>query len=330
MSCPMDQFYDATSRRCQTVSNRTVVCEMTNRFECDVNRNGPVKTEACAGYAPDPFGNPCKYQYQGISLSVAPGTEWNQTKCSLDFSKTDRCYNTLVALDRDFLGNGSSNVCNAVFLANFDNGSKTVLSERLNKALDVYSIQQEVRLENNALTFTPDMSNAFLYYFFFNNKDMASNTAFRARVRLDNPQLNREYDIFSNSYCSQCPDTIRLTVSATSSTKRVVTAMFVTTGNSSVQTSAIIDLRNANDMMDITVVFGDNAIYGKVKEVSGSNVNSVIQAVDFSRVGKTAGSHIAINKCGIQLGRGPNNHFVGLIDQFAVYESCQDIDSVLR
>lgn len=38
------------------------------------------------------------------------------------------------------------------------------------------------------------------------------------------------------------------------------------------------------------MVFGDNAIYGKVKEVSGSNVNSVIQAVDFNRVGKTAGS----------------------------------------
>lgn len=41
--------------------------------------------------------------FNGESLQVARGTYWNQTKCSLDFSATDRCYTTTLN-DRDYLG----------------------------------------------------------------------------------------------------------------------------------------------------------------------------------------------------------------------------------
>ncbi|CAL1535771.1 unnamed protein product [Lymnaea stagnalis] len=327
-SCQTGQYFESSSRQCTTVQNKTLVCESTNRFECDVDRNGPIKPGDCAGYAPDPFGDPCRYQFNGLSLKVAAGTIWNQNKCSLDFTRRDICYNNTGTGDRDFTGPVPANVCNAVFLATYNGGSKAVFSERLNTDLDLYTIQKEVLLANDALTFTPSMIDPFLYYYFFNNRDIGVNTAFRVRFRLDNPQLNRDYDILSNNYCVLCPETISFTVSATSSNRRVINAMFVTTEGVTVSTTAIIELLNTSDLLEMVVIYGDSTVYGKVYEVSGSN--TVVRSADFSTVGKSQGTHIAINRCGIQMGKGPNSHFVGLIDDFAVYENCQNINSVLR
>ncbi|KAH9503360.1 hypothetical protein Btru_072821 [Bulinus truncatus] len=319
--CTVDQYYDATNRRCQS-ANRTVVCELTGRFECDVNRN--LNQTFCNGYANDPFGDPCKYQFNNVSLRVAPGTVWSQRVCSLVADVNKAC--SVPVVDKAFEPTNST--CNANFLATYNSGSKTVISERAGTNIDIYSTQQEVQLSNNALTFTSNMISPYFYYFFFNNKDMDVNTAFRVRFNLQNAVIGKTYDILSNSYCSLCPDTIRFTVSQSGTNSYVVTATFVTTERVAVETSAVISNVNPSNFLEMTVIFGDTSVYGKLYELTSTN--TLVKTSDFVVKAKTSGVHIAINKCGIQLGRGPNNHFVGTIDEFAVYEKCKNIEQTLR
>ncbi|KAH9503359.1 hypothetical protein Btru_072820 [Bulinus truncatus] len=325
VSCPVGQYFDSGYRQCLTATDSIQVCERTGRFECDVNRNGPISAVRCDGFAPDPFANPCRFQFQGRSMNVAPGTVWNQNKCALEYSNNNVCYNTLINTRLLDL----SSTCNAVFLATFNGGSKSVYSERLNANLDIYVLQNQVQLTNDGLLYTSSMSDPFYYFYFFNNREIRPNTAFRIRFRLDNPQFNREYDILSNNYCALCPDTIRFSVSASSSTRRVVSVMFVTPGALVTSTSAIIDLSNVLNLIELVVIFGDRAVYGQLRELNGVNFNNIVQRVDFNSANKVQGSQVATNRCGIQLGRGPNSNFVGIIDDFAVYERCVNINSVL-
>ncbi|CAL1535772.1 unnamed protein product [Lymnaea stagnalis] len=330
VNCPVGQVFDNTTKNCQVVADIRTTCQLSNRYECEVNRNGPINTTDCSGYAPDPYGNPCKYQFNGYSLKVAPGTRWIQEKCTLDYTTKDTGYTTGGTSDRDFSGTVPANNCSAVFVANFNGGSRVVYSERLDANLDVYSILNEAYLANNALVFNATMVKPLLYYYFFNNRELRSNTAFKVTFRLDNPVLAREYDILSNNYCSQCPDTIRLTVAATDARRHVVTATFVTSDGKIVQSSAIIDKNNPSDNLEVRIIFGNVALYGQVSAVSSTNPLVVSQTVNFTRVDKAEGTSIAINRCGIQLGKGPNAHFVGYIDDFSMYENCADINTLLR
>ncbi|XP_055900090.1 uncharacterized protein LOC106064794 [Biomphalaria glabrata] len=320
--CPLDQFYDSVTRRCGPTTNKNATCEALGRFECDVNRN--VGLPNCNGYAPDVYGNPCKYQFNGYSMSVATGTTWSQTVCSLVRDDAKAC--SAVVNERAF--EPTNNTCNANFLATYNSGSKAVFSERAGTNIDIATTQQEVLLTNNALTFTAAMVSPYLYYYFFNNKDMGIDTAFRVRFSLQGGQDGKTYDILSNSYCSLCPDTIKFTVYQSSANSYVVTATFLTTERVTVETSATISNVNPSNLLEMTVVYSDTSVYGKLYEVN--TANTVVRTVDFGRVGKTGGVHIATNKCGIQLGRGANNHFVGIIDEFAVYEKCANINQAFR
>uniref|UniRef100_A0A0B7BB16 Chitin-binding type-2 domain-containing protein n=1 Tax=Arion vulgaris TaxID=1028688 RepID=A0A0B7BB16_9EUPU len=327
-NCPVGQMYDANSRGCFTPANITVSCESTGKYLCDVDMRGPIQSTDCAGYSPDPFGDPCKYLFMGISNSVAAGTRWEQSICSLTFSQGNLCLNTNVT-DRDFTGTGGpAAVCNAVFTSTFDFGSRAVYSERLQRNLDVFVSVQEALLADNALIFNQQMLDPFLYYYFFNNRELASNIAFRLRFRLENAQINVEYDLLSNNYCPMCPETISITVTATSSARHVITATFLTDFGNTVSTSAILDKRNILDRMEIIVIFGDATVYGRAYEISNNNV--AYQSVDFNTVSKESGSKIETNRCGIQIGRGSHRNFVGSVDDFSFYEYCQSIGSLLQ
>ncbi|BFZ15537.1 hypothetical protein BsWGS_18576 [Bradybaena similaris] len=332
-ACPLGQIYDEYMRACRPVGNLTVSCAETGKLLCDVDLNGPIGPGACAGYAPDIFGNPCKFQFYQRVFDTAPGTYWNQASCSLVRAQdSNMCLGDNIT-DRDFTGpGGPAAVCNAVFLATYNGGSNAVYSERLNRQLNVYSFLQEAYLVNDGVTFTSQMRDPMLYYYFFNNRELASNIAFSIRFRLDlgfgNAQQNTEYDILSNSYCAQCRETVSFTVVATSSTRHVVTATFLTNFGNTVSTSAIIEKNNPTDWLELRVIFGDTSVSGKLYVVS--NFNGVSQSSDFNTVPKTQGSTIETNRCGFQLGRGSHSHLIGIIDQFAFYEYCQDITTVLR
>ncbi|KAK6973609.1 Bsmp protein [Biomphalaria glabrata] len=318
-ACPIGQYFDSVSKQCSSAIDVTQVCQTTGRFECDVARQS---SSSCNGFDYDPTRDPCKFQFQGKSFNVAPGTIWNQNKCSLDYETNNLCYRVL---DRNYFA--LANPCTPNFLATFNGGSKTVFSPRLNADLPVYVVSNQVVMTDDVLQFTSAMADPYYYLFFFNNKDFLPNTAFRVRFRLDNAQLNRDYDILSNSFCALCPDTLRFSVTASSSIRRVVSVMFVTTGSAVASTSAVIDLTNSSNMIELLVIFGDSSVYGQLREYN--NINGVIQRVNFNSAGKLQGSHILTNKCGIQLGRGPNSHFLGIIDEFAVYENCANINSLV-
>uniref|UniRef100_A0A2C9M569 VWFA domain-containing protein n=1 Tax=Biomphalaria glabrata TaxID=6526 RepID=A0A2C9M569_BIOGL len=320
--CPTDQFYDSVTRRCGPTANKNATCESLGRFECDVNRY--LGLPSCNGYAPDPFGNPCKYQFNGYSFQVAAGTVWSQKVCSLVPDYMRAC----VVMSNERAFEPTNGTCNVNFLASYNSGSKAIFSERAGTNIDIATTQQEVLLTNNALTFTAAMVSPYFYYYFFNNKDMGIDTAFRVRFSLQGGQDGKTYDILSNSYCSLCPDTIKFTVYQSSVNSYVVTATFLTTERATVETSATISNVNPSNLLELTVVYSDTSVYGKLYEVN--TANTVVRTVDFGRVGKTGGVHIATNKCGIQLGRGANNHFVGIIDEFAIYEKCLTINQVFR
>ncbi|BFZ25590.1 hypothetical protein BsWGS_28629 [Bradybaena similaris] len=333
-ACPSGQTYDENIRACRPGANLTVTCAETGKLLCDVDLNGPIGPAACAGYAPDLFGNPCRFQFYQRVFNTAPGTYWNQASCSLvQAEDKNTCLGDNIT-DRDFTGpGGPAAVCNAVFLATYNGGSNAVYSERLNRQLNVYSFLQEAILINNGVAFTSQMRDPMLYYYFFNNRELASNIAFRIRFRLDlgfgNAQQNTEYDILSNSYCAQCRETVSFTVVATSSTRHVVTATFLTSFGNTVSTSAIIETNNPNDWLELRVIFGDSSVSGKLFAVSDFS-SAASQSSDFNIVPKTPGSTIETNRCGFQLGRGSHSHFIGVVDEFAFYEYCQNITSVLQ
>uniref|UniRef100_A0A2C9M1I6 Chitin-binding type-2 domain-containing protein n=1 Tax=Biomphalaria glabrata TaxID=6526 RepID=A0A2C9M1I6_BIOGL len=327
--CPIDFFYDSATRNCQRSSNKFEICEAVGRFECDVVRT-PATTVApslprCYGYSADPTGNPCSYTYGGYTFRTAPGTVWSQSACSLVMDSLNSC-STSAINSRAFEATNST--CNANFLATYNDGSKAVFSERASSYMNIYATLQEVLLANNALTYDASMVSPYFYYYFFANRDFVVNSAFRVRFRVQNGVNGTTYDLLSNSYCSVCPDTIRFTVTQLTTTSFVVSASFVTTEGLAVQTSAVIANVSPNNFLEVTVVYGDRSVYGRLYELNSSLV--VVKTVNFATVSKTAGVRIATNKCGLQLGRGPSYHFVGLIDEFAVYEQCKNIDEAFR
>ncbi|KAH9507563.1 hypothetical protein Btru_051481 [Bulinus truncatus] len=322
--CPINQFYNAKTGRCQTSSNKVDVCESSGKFECDRQVYiGEKNLDRCPGYSPDPAGSPCSYIFNGLIMTTPTGTIWDQSKCSIVLDTLRYCDQFPGRAFQD-----ATTKCNANFLSTFNGGSKSVYSERAGSEINIYTIQQEVQLTNDALSFTPTMNDPYFYYYFFNNKDLNVGTAFRVRFNPVNAQIGRTYDILSNNFCSLCKDTIKFTVTLTSPTNHVVSATFVTTEYRSVETTAIINKQSSSNMLEMVVIFGSNSVHGQLTELS--NINSPVQTVNFSRTSKSEGVHIARNRCGIQLGRGPNYHFVGLIDEFAEYEGCKNIDEILR
>jgi hypothetical protein len=323
IACPNGQAYDANTRSCFTPTDLKPYCDGIGKYVCDYNLNGPA-TPDCNGYSPDPYGDPCKFMFDGQSLRVAPGTTWVQQICSLSSFNGNLCMgdsNETMIFDRD------GSLCSAIFLATFNGGSRQVFSPRLQRDISVYSSLQEATMTNNGVSFTNQMKDPFLYYYFFNSRQFQNPTAFRIRFRLDNDMLNVNYDIMSNSYCSLCRESVSFVVVASSTTRRVVTATFLTTMGNTVATSAIIELRNPTDLMELIVIYGDSSVYGKLYALS-DGVNAY-QNAEFVNTPKPSGVKIQTTRCGFQFGRGTNQRFLGLIDEFAYYENCNDIASIL-
>ncbi|RUS73513.1 hypothetical protein EGW08_018728, partial [Elysia chlorotica] len=331
MSCPNGLVFSIAERACIQVIDTKAVCDMQERYVCDVNTGGVgTNTTGCGAYSPDPFGNPCRFLFGGYTINAPQGTMWSQTACSLVFANTDQC-GQLQSGSSAFFGAQPADFCNAVFLATFDNGQRTVYSERQQQNLAVAVSTQEARLQQNGLVFDSTMQRPYGYYFFFNNRAIKENTAFRVRFALDqNAPSNRRIDILSNNFCELCPETVSITVTPRGPNQREVTATFLLTNGQSVTTSALINNEVASNELEVTLVFGQTSIYGQVSELSGNNPNSVIQTVNFTPVQKPSGVEVQPNRCGFMLGQGPNSNFLGLIDDFAVFEYCQDINQVLR
>ncbi|KAK3769295.1 hypothetical protein RRG08_011968 [Elysia crispata] len=331
MTCPNGQVFSLPQRACVQVRDTRAMCDLQERYICDVTTGaGGNGTTGCGAYSPDPFGNPCRFMFGGYTVNAPQGTMWSQTACSLVFANTDQC-GQLQGGSSTFFGDRPADVCNAVFLATFDNGQRTVYSERQRRNLEVAVTTQEARLERNGLVFDSSMVRPYGYYFFFNNRAVKQNTAFRVRFLLDqNAPSNRRYDILSNNFCDLCPETVSITVTPRGRNQRDVNATFVLTNGQTVTTSATINTEVATNELEVTLVVGETSIYGQVSELRGSDPNGVIQTESFTPVPKPSGVEVQPNRCGFMLGQGPNSNFIGLIDDFAVFEYCSNINQVLR
>uniref|UniRef100_A0A2C9KIN8 Chitin-binding type-2 domain-containing protein n=1 Tax=Biomphalaria glabrata TaxID=6526 RepID=A0A2C9KIN8_BIOGL len=324
-ACRFDEYFDENIRSCRSTLNTVAVCENTGRFRCEVPGVIGDKdfSNPCPGYAVDPTGNPCSYTFNGENITTPMGSIWDQSKCTLDRDDADVC--GLKFPDRDL---DPALKCSANFLADFNGGSTAVYSPRAGTNFKVYSLQREVQLTGDALLYTSAMRDPYFYYYHYNNKDLNVNTGFRVLFNLQNPQIGLTYDILSNNFCLLCPETIKFTVTLTSVGEQVVSVFFQTALGTTVQTNAVIRKQNSNTLLELIVIYGDDSVYGVVRELTPISYTR-LQTVNLTRVNKASGAHIAMNKCGIQLGRGPNYHFLGVIDEFAVYERCQSIDQIL-
>ncbi|XP_035825015.1 uncharacterized protein LOC101850879 [Aplysia californica] len=234
--CTPGQVFDETARQCVLANDPVAVCASSGRFYCDVNLQAS-NINQCDLYNRDPTGNPCKYVFASLPFDVPAGTFWNQEKCVIDHmpnglqncSQFDRAFDTT-----------PSPVCNAVFRATYDAGSRQVLSERQLTALDVYSDIQEATLTNNALNFEANMNSPYLYYYRFIDNEFPLNTAFRLRYRFRGNSNGQSYSLLSNNFCPICPETISITVTPRGASQQEVRASFMTTAGVEVATSATI------------------------------------------------------------------------------------------
>ncbi|GFR97419.1 hypothetical protein ElyMa_006323700 [Elysia marginata] len=331
MTCPNGQVFSLPQRSCVQMRDTRALCQMQERYMCDVSTgpggNGSI---GCGAYSPDIFGNPCRFMFGGYTINAPQGTMWSQEACTLVFSNTDQC-GTQQGGFSGFFGDKPADVCNAVFLATFDNGRRNVYSERQRRQLEIAVSTQEARLQQNGLVFTPNMVRPYGYYYFFNNRAIKENTAFRVRFQLDqNAPSNRRYDILSNNFCDLCPETVSITVTPSGRNQRLVTATLVLTNGQTVSTTATIGVEIPSNQLEVTLVIGKTSIYGQVSELRANDPNGVIQIENFTPTPKPSGVEVQPNRCGYMLGQGPNSNYIGLIDDFAVFEYCRDINQVLR
>ncbi|BFZ04873.1 hypothetical protein BsWGS_07912 [Bradybaena similaris] len=318
--CPDGELFNKTAKACQRSAETS--CGEVGRHICGVKSNvtqTPEPATCNVNCRMLENGDPCNFMCNNRVQPLPAGTAWNGPSCSL--VPSDACKPSNDTTTRDL-----STDCNANFLATFNGGSRQVFNERIGNFINVYSTAQEVIFADNSVIFTSAMTNPYVYYFYLANVDYGVNVAFRLRFKLTSFMIGVVYDLLSNNYCAQCPETISFTVTATSATDRTVTARFQI-ANQLASITATISLSNIDGWLELVVVFGDTSIYGVLKEL-GPDATTRVKTSQFTTFIKPAGSIIATNKCGIVLGEGPYVHLQGSIDEFALYRFCQNITSV--
>lgn len=339
--CQINEVFDESTSRCVVSQDPVRVCGINNRFYCDINRGGPISESPCPGhFKPDPTGDPCVFYMANTKVVVPMGTYWNSKVCRL--AHLPRSFQVCAEYTSDRAGTGLpigpelADQCSAVFRTQFDRGSQVVINDRIGRAIDVYSIQQEVQVSNRALVFPTTLDRAsaaspFLYWYRFISKEFTQNTAFRLRFQLAaDAAIGQDYGILSNSYCVYCPESLSITARRTSGNLIEVTATFVPVEGSAIIARQSIDVRNT-DMVEAIIIYGVTDVRGQLSTLNPADPEGrPRQSVSFPLTPKAQGVLIMSNKCGLQLGRSVANNFVGTIHEFAFYESCQDIDQILR